>query len=48
MDLLPQVIDMVNDADLQDSPIDGELLEGMHIKFGPKLGIIATSQYFSR
>jgi hypothetical protein len=24
----------------------GELLEGMRIKFGPKLGITATSQYF--
>ena len=41
-----QVIDMVYDADLRDSPIDGELLEGMYIKFGPKLGITATSQYF--
>ena len=43
MDLLPQVMDMVYDADLRDSPIDAELLEGMSIKFGPKLGITATS-----
>ena len=37
---------MINDADLRDSPIDGELLEGMRINFGPKLGITATTQYF--
>jgi hypothetical protein len=46
MDLLPKVIDMVYDADLRDSPIDGELLEGMRIKFGPKLGITGLLSIF--
>ena len=46
MDLLPQAVDLLYDADLCETPIDGDLLSSLHILFGPKFSIAATAEHF--
>ena len=46
MDLLPQAVDLLYDADLRETPIDGDLLSSLHILFGPKFSIAATAEHF--
>ena len=46
MDLLPQAVDLLYDADLRETSIDGDLLSSMHILFGPKFSITATAEHF--
>ena len=46
MDLLPQAMDLLYDADLGATPVNGDLLASMHILFGLHFSISATSASF--
>ena len=46
MDLLPQAVDLLYDADLRETPIDGDLLSSMHILFGHKFFITANAEHY--
>ena len=39
-------MDLLYDADLRETPIDGDLLSSMHILFGPKFSVTATAEHF--
>ena len=46
VDLLPQAMDLLHDADLGETPTNGGLVASLHILFGPHFSISATSAYF--
>jgi hypothetical protein len=45
-DLLPAPVDLDYDADLRNTPVDGETMYRDGIVFGPKYTMMATMTYF--